>query len=62
MNASKMMTRMMTTTQKNNMMIPGIAYPATVLALATAGSYPPPRDLFSTMTENIADLGEEHGD
>jgi hypothetical protein len=61
MNASKMIARMTTTTQKNNTMIPGIAYPATVLALATAASYPPPRDLFSTMTQNIADLGEEHG-
>jgi len=42
-------------------MIPGMAYPATLLALATAGSYPPPRDLFGTKTQDIADLGAEHG-
>jgi hypothetical protein len=36
----------MTTIQKKNTMMPGMAYPATVLALATAASYPPTRDLF----------------
>ena len=47
MNASKMMARIMTTTQKKNTMMPGMAYPATVLALlAMAASYPPPPDLF----------------
>jgi hypothetical protein len=46
MNASKMMARIMTTIQKKNTMMPGMAYPATVLALATAASYPPTRDLF----------------
>ena len=35
----------MTTHMKNTMM-PGIAYPATVLALATAASYPSKRDVF----------------
>jgi hypothetical protein len=45
-NASKMIARMTTTTQKKNTMMPGMAYPATVLALATAASYPPPPDLF----------------
>ena len=40
------MTRMMTTNQKKNTMMPGIAYPPTVLALATVASYPPPPDLF----------------
>ena len=37
--ASRMMARMTMTTQKKNTMIPGIAYPATVLR-ATAVSYP----------------------
>ena len=47
MNASKMMARIMTTIQKKNTMMPGMAYPAMVLALATAASYPPPPGLFS---------------
>jgi hypothetical protein len=38
---------MITTTQKKNTMMPGMAYPATVLALATATSYPRPSDLFA---------------
>ena len=46
MNASKMMARMAITTQKKNTMMPGMAYPATVLALATTASYPLPRMLF----------------
>src|ERR1700746_3973786 len=46
MNASKMIARMTTTIQKKNTMMPGIAYPATVLALATAASYPRSPDLF----------------
>ena len=46
MNASRMMARMMTTNQKNNTTMPGMTYPATVLVLATAASYPPPPDLF----------------
>src|SRR5215469_16307039 len=40
MNASKMMARITTTTQKKNTMMPGMAYPATVLALATAHQLP----------------------
>src|SRR5690348_5037481 len=40
MNARRMMTRITTTNQKKNTTIPGIAYPATVLALATDSSYP----------------------
>jgi hypothetical protein len=40
------MAKMMTTNQKKNTMMPGIAYPPTVLALATTASYPPPPDLF----------------
>jgi hypothetical protein len=40
------MARMMTTNQKKNTMMPGIAYPPTVLALATAASYPTRPDLF----------------
>jgi hypothetical protein len=40
------MARITTTTQKKNTMIPGMVRPATVLALATAASYPPMPDLF----------------
>ena len=43
------MTRMMTTNQKKKTMMPGIAYPPTVLALATVASYPPPPDLFHVL-------------
>ena len=39
------MTRMTTTNQKKNTTIAGIAYPPTVLALATAFSYPAPPGL-----------------
>lgn len=42
------MTRMMTTNQKKNTTIPGIAYPATLLDLATASSYPAPPGLSAT--------------
>src|SRR5690242_5134446 len=45
MNARRMMTRITTTNQKKNTTIPGIAYPATVLALATDSSYPSPPQL-----------------
>ena len=51
MNANKIMARMATTTQKKNTMMPGMAYPATVLALATTASYPPPRILFGAETQ-----------
>ena len=40
------MTRMMTTTQMKNRTMPGMAYPATLLDLATAPSYPTPPGLF----------------
>ena len=40
------MARTTTTSQKKNTMMPGIAYPPTLLDLATAASYPPPPDLF----------------
>ena len=40
MNARRMMTRITITSQKKNTTMPGIAYPATVLALATGASYP----------------------
>ncbi len=56
MNASKMMARIMTTTQKKNTMMPGMAYPATVLALATTASYPTPRDLLG------AESAQEYAD
>src|SRR5215469_1017823 len=47
MNASRMMARIATTTQKKNMTTPGTACPATVLDLvATAASYPPTSALF----------------
>jgi hypothetical protein len=46
MNASRKMARMTTTNQKKNTTIPGIACPATVLALATGHSYPVPPGLF----------------
>jgi hypothetical protein len=39
---------MTTTNQKKNTTIPGMAYPATVLALATASSYPTLPDLSVT--------------
>jgi hypothetical protein len=42
MKASKMMARITTTAQEKNTTMPGMAYPASVLALATATSYPPP--------------------
>jgi hypothetical protein len=44
-----MMTRITTTNQKKNTTIPGMAYPATVLALATASSYQAPPDLSATV-------------
>ena len=46
MNASRMMARMTTTNQKKNTTMAGMAYPATVLDLATAASYPLPSRLF----------------
>jgi len=54
------MTRMVTTNQKKNTTIPGIAYPPTVLALATAPSYPPPRDLLGAEAQKIADDFQSH--
>ncbi len=47
------MTRMMTTNQKKNTMTPGIAYPPTVLDLATVASYPPPPDLFHVSANGV---------
>src|SRR5215831_17037826 len=46
MNASRMMARMTTTTQKKNTTIPGMAYPDMVLALATVTRYPSAQALF----------------
>ena len=40
------MARITATSQKKSTTIPGIAYPPTVLALATARSYPAPPHLF----------------
>jgi hypothetical protein len=61
MNASKMMARMTMTTQKKNTMIPGMAYPATVLALATAVSYPPATALFERAEQSTAVCRKHHG-
>src|SRR5215469_5082551 len=58
MNASRMMARITTTTQKKNTMMPGTAYPATVLALATAPSYPPPADLFNLFGQGPCHTGQ----
>jgi hypothetical protein len=41
MNASRMMAKTATTTQKKNTTMPGIAYPATVLALLATGRHLP---------------------
>lgn len=49
------MARITTTSQKKNTTIPGIAYPATLLALATAASYPPRPDLFHGEAHDPAD-------
>ena len=49
MNASRMMARMTTTSQKKNTTMPGIAYPATSLVLATGPGYPAVPDLFRTV-------------
>src|SRR5271154_2294475 len=46
MNASRMMAKMTTTNQMKNMMMPGTAYPPTLLGLDAAVSYPHPPDLF----------------
>lgn len=46
MNASRMMAKMTATSQKKNMTMPGMAYPATSLVLATAPGYPAQPDLF----------------
>ena len=56
-NASRMMARITTTTQKKNTMMPGMAYPATVLALATATSYPPAPDLFGGCLPETTTVG-----
>ena len=51
-----MMARMTTTTHKKNTMMPGIAYPATVLALATAASYPARPYLFTGAVISVVSL------
>src|ERR1700750_1302538 len=45
MYASRMMTRITTTSQKKNTTIPGMTSPATLLGLAPASSYPRPPGL-----------------
>jgi ABC-type nickel/cobalt efflux system permease component RcnA len=59
MNASKMMAKITTTNQKKNTTMPGMAYPATVLALATTASYPQPFDLFGDETPGILVVSEQ---
>jgi hypothetical protein len=59
MNASKMMAKITTTNQKKNTTMPGMAYPATVLALATTASYPQPFDLFGDGTQGILAVSEQ---
>lgn len=60
MNASKMMATTTTTNQKKNTIMPGMPYPATVLALATTVSYPQPLDLFGDETQAIQDQHRVH--
>jgi hypothetical protein len=60
MNASRMMTRITTTNQKKNTTIAGIAYPPTVLALATPGSYPAPPGLSATDVSFTTALAGKH--
>ncbi len=48
MNARRMMAKITTTNQKKNTTMPGMAYPATDLALATGLSYPGAADLFGS--------------
>jgi hypothetical protein len=56
MNASKMMAKIAMTTQMKNTIMLGTACPATVLALATAPSYPPPPDLFTSAPGSAAHI------
>jgi hypothetical protein len=53
------MARMATTNQKKNTMIPGTAYPATVLALATASSYPAPPGLSVTGVSFVSERARD---
>jgi hypothetical protein len=53
MNASRMMARITTTNQKKNTTIPGMAYPATVLGLATASGYSAPPELSITGSSDL---------
>jgi hypothetical protein len=41
------MARIATTIHRKNTTMPGMAYPATLLVLATAASYPPPPGIFA---------------
>jgi hypothetical protein len=54
------MTRITTTNQKKNTTIAGIAYPPTVLALATPGSYPAPPGLSATDVSFTTALAGKH--
>ena len=51
--ASRMMARMIRTSHAKNSTIPGMAYPAMVLVLATAASYPPMPDLIGRLTDGL---------
>jgi pimeloyl-ACP methyl ester carboxylesterase len=48
-----MMARMIRTSHAKNSTIPGMAYPAMVLVLATAGSYPPMLDLIGRLADGL---------
>ena len=48
--ASRMMARTIRTSHTKNHTIPGMAYPLTVLVLATPASYPPMPELIDRLT------------
>lgn len=56
------MAKMMTTSQKKNKTIPGMAYPATSLDLATASGYPALRDLFRKKGTQAVMIPERRGE
>jgi hypothetical protein len=56
------MATMTTTTQKKNTTMPGMAYPATALVLATAVSYPPAQALFDAEVSGGASSPKRVGD
>lgn len=55
------MTKITITSQKKNTTMPGMAYPATDLVLATGVSYPAKADLFGGQRQVRATGGSERG-